>query len=296
MVLGTAKMFGCPVCGFRVSTEDPACPRCGNEFSKATKFECPFCGELVESGVKTCPACHVNYIEFKEKTEARGGDDSIDNILLEIIKLESQAVKKEEKKLSCPICSWMLDGSETACPKCGKSFVEDVTFQCPVCGSLVSSDAVRCSECGSTFEEEAAGADRAVAHQQASTALDEIMSVASSMPQERQVLETPPIVEQERPQTRSKSTAILGRKTEPPREERRKQPPPRKPEVAREPEPTPEPEPAPVVLPEPEPEVLIERPAASEPQKPPAAEEPKAPEANQPKKSRQRKLKTKPKP
>jgi DNA-directed RNA polymerase subunit RPC12/RpoP len=236
----------------------------------------------------------VNYIEFKEKTEARGGDDSIDNILLEIIKLESLAVKEEEKKLSCPICSWMLNGNETVCPKCGKSFVEDVTFQCPVCGSLVSADAVRCSECGSTFEEEAEG--RAAAHQQASSALDEIMSVASSAPEERRPPEPAPMVEPERqPQYRSKVTSIFGRRVDTPKEGPKKSAP--APEVVREPEPAPEPEPvpAPVVLPEPEPEARVEPPEPIEPERTPEPEEPKPSEASQPKKSRQRKLKAKPK-
>jgi RNA polymerase subunit RPABC4/transcription elongation factor Spt4 len=291
MALGTAKMFGCPVCGFRVSTGDNACPRCGQEFGNSTKFECPFCGELVQPGVKTCPSCHVNYIDFKERTEARGGDDSIDNLLMEIIKLESQAVKSEEKRLSCPICSWLLDGNETACPKCGKSFVEDVTFQCPVCGSLVNADAERCSECGSAFEEEAGG--RAAMHAQASTALDEIMSAAShetDVAMERQR----PEPEQERPsQMKNKVTSIFGKIADVVREEPKAKP---EPEVVRPPQPAPEPEPEPA--PEPIPETVPEKKPEPAPEpETTAEEEPKPAEAEQPKKapqkSRQRKLKTK---
>lgn len=293
----TAKMFGCPVCGFRVSPRDSACPRCGNEFNIATKFECPFCGELVEPGMKTCPSCHVNYSDFKEKTEARGGDDSIDEILMEIIKMESQAVKSEEKRLSCPICSWMLDGTESKCPKCGKSFVEDVTFQCPVCGSLVNANAVRCSECGSTFEEEEAG-EVAAAHAHTDSALDEIMSAASSVPSyESRPSETPkPAPEPERSQSaKSKVSAMFGRLTDAVREEPKKPAPKPEPVEIERPEPEPEPAPVPkeeqISEPEVAPPVVEEQ--KPEPEQAPREEEPKADESDQPKKSRQRKLKTK---
>lgn len=303
MASDTAKMFGCPVCGFRVSPGEDACPRCGNEFNTSTRFECPFCGELVEPGAKMCPSCHVNYADFKEKTEARGGDDSIDSLLLEIIKLESQSVKSEEKKLSCPICSWMLEGTESMCPKCGKSFVQDVTFQCPVCGSLVNAQAVRCSECGSVFEEESVR-ERAEAHAEASSALDEIMFAASSTPQGREHAETAPesrVEERRPPAMKSKVSSIFGKIAEVVREEPRRRE--IEPEIASQPEPEPEPAPARAPVPEPIPEPVPEPPVVEQPKPEPVAEPEQGPATDdeQPKaaspsrKSRQRKLKAKPK-
>jgi RNA polymerase subunit RPABC4/transcription elongation factor Spt4 len=174
------KMFGCPACGYRVSSGEEACPRCGNAFNKETKFECPFCGELVERGATSCQVCHVNYVEFKEKTEARGGDDSIDSLLLEIIKLESVSVKQNEKKFSCPKCAWMIDGSEEKCPKCGEIFSDDVSFQCPICGSLVSPDSAKCPECGISFsEDEVAGA---MSRQETDLSLEAIETAAAETP------------------------------------------------------------------------------------------------------------------
>ncbi len=171
------KMFGCPACGFRVSSGEDACPRCGNAFTKETRFECPFCGELAERGAKSCQACHVNYSEFKEKTEARGGDDSIDSLLLEIIKLESTSVKQDDKRFSCPKCAWMLDGSEERCPKCGTSFLADVSFQCPICGELVSSNSPKCPGCGASFSEE--DEDAVSKHEEMTSTLEEISTAAA---------------------------------------------------------------------------------------------------------------------
>jgi len=183
------KMFGCPACGYRVSSGEEVCPRCGNAFNKETKFECPFCGELVERGAKSCEACHVNYGEFKEKTEARGGDDSIDSLLLEIIKLESTSVKRDDKRFSCPKCAWMLDGGEEKCPKCGESFSGDTSFQCPICGALVNPDAIKCPECGTGFSEDEEA--RASQHEGAEYSLDEIATAAAQMPSPSEELDTP---------------------------------------------------------------------------------------------------------
>ena len=294
MASDAAKMFGCPVCGFRVSPQDEACPRCGNPFSGSTKFECPFCGELVERGAKECPSCHVNYSDFREKSEARGGDDDIDALLMEIIKLESTSVKSEDKRLSCPDCSWMLDGSETRCPKCGRSFEEDVTFQCPVCGSTVSDDADKCPECGAIFvgEEEEA---RASEHEQVSSALDEIMGVAerepapdstrekATEPAEPEPTEPAPVV--------TRVSSIFDKIVSVVKEDTRGPTP--QPQPAGQPEPVPqpeaprEPEPAPEPAPEAEVAEPVERP---EPEAAPAA----GPEAA-PKKTKRRKLKAKPK-
>lgn len=149
------KIFGCPTCGFRIGNRDSSCPRCGHSFSEGTKFECPFCGDLVDNGASSCPSCHVNYTEFKEKSVARGGDEAIDQLLLDIIKLEAESAGHETKKFSCPSCSLLLDGTELSCPRCGKDFAEDVSFQCPICGSTVAADVAQCPECGSSFEEPA---------------------------------------------------------------------------------------------------------------------------------------------
>ena len=153
MAADVHRMFGCPVCGYRIGGTEPVCPRCNNKFDRAMKLECPFCGELVDPRAKVCPVCHVDYHEFREKTKRKGSDSNIDDILNEIIKLESTEVKEAPKKFSCPNCSWLLDGSESKCPKCGKSLEEDeYAFQCPICGSPVPSDAIVCPECGIPFE------------------------------------------------------------------------------------------------------------------------------------------------
>jgi len=148
-------LFGCPGCGFRVTGREDACPRCGAKFGGATLFECPFCAEQVPRNAKSCPSCHVQYDEFYSKMQRRGTEESIDELLMEIIDLEANQVKKEDKRLSCPRCSWLLDGTEEKCPKCGVSFfADDVSYQCPVCGATVLADAMRCNDCGSTFAEE----------------------------------------------------------------------------------------------------------------------------------------------
>ena len=153
MATDSLRIFGCPTCGFRVHESEPSCPRCNNAFSKSTKLECPFCGEFVDPRSTSCPSCHVNYSEFRAKSKKRANDSSIDELLTEIIKLESSQIKHEEKRFSCPTCSWMLDGSETSCPKCGKDLSSDYAFQCPICGEPVASDAISCPECGAKFED-----------------------------------------------------------------------------------------------------------------------------------------------
>jgi len=147
------RILGCPICGFRVDPTDKVCPRCGSEFYEGTKFECPLCGGLVSSTDRACPSCHVDYTDFKEKTIARGSDDDIDALLTEIIDIESNQVKKEDKRFSCPECGWMLDGSESTCPRCNHDLVTDLSFQCPVCGGVVTSRTKICPECGARFEE-----------------------------------------------------------------------------------------------------------------------------------------------
>jgi len=147
------RILGCPICGYRVDPTDHVCPRCGSEFYEGTKFECPLCGGLVSTNDRSCPSCHVEYSDFRERTVARGSDDDIDALLTEIIDLESNQVKKDAKRFSCPDCGWMLDGSESTCPRCNHDLVTDLSFQCPVCGNIVSSSSKACQECGASFEE-----------------------------------------------------------------------------------------------------------------------------------------------
>ncbi|MGB2826535.1 MAG: hypothetical protein WBC49_07875 [Thermoplasmata archaeon] len=148
------KLFGCPTCGFRVSGKIDACPRCGAKFGKEAKFECPFCGESVERDTDVCPSCNIRYVDFVTKAEEKVTNESIDDLLTEIIEMEAKNVKEEAKKLSCPKCSWMIGESEENCPKCGNVFAENVTYMCPVCAGLVHFEATKCEECGSVFAEE----------------------------------------------------------------------------------------------------------------------------------------------
>ena len=307
MASGTAKMFGCPFCGFRISPSDEVCSRCGNSFVDSTKFECPFCGELVERGAKSCSVCHVDYIEFKERAEARGGDDSVDSLLTEIIRLESTSVKKEDKRLSCPECSWLLDGSEEKCPKCGHNFVEGVSYQCPVCGSEIRANADQCPDCGAMFAPEiVTEEERASEHEETSSALDEILTHADK--ESKATVESDEKLTMERMERPMKqtSTSMLDRIATAMKQE----PKPR--EVVQEPEPSSEPEPvrAPEAVPEPAPEP---RPEYEEPRskaegapdeqietgvsEPVHKGQDVSPQetTSQPKKARTRKLKSKPK-
>ena len=286
------KMFGCPACGYRVSSGEEVCPRCGNAFNTETRFECPFCGELVERGAKSCQACHVNYGEFKEKTEARGGDDSIDSLLIEIIKLESMAVKQDDKRFGCPKCAWMLDGSEEKCPKCGERFSGDTSFQCPICGALVSPDSIKCPECGIGFGEDDEA--RASQHEGAEFSLDEIATAAAEMPSSSEGLEAPKAEEDWQSRGKEDVSAVTDRISstfskiaEAVKGQSKPQPTPSPPqeekpveEIAVEPEPT---TPAPVADPSTEEEA---KEAQAEPESPPT----QAP----PKKTKTRKLKAKP--
>jgi len=154
MAASGTKIFGCPACGYRVGHDDKSCPRCSNKFTASTRFECPFCAELIDTSGGSCPSCHVVFDDLRERTKDKASDDSIDSLLTEIIRLEALEVKQEDKKLSCPTCSWLLSGTEEACPKCGKSLVEDFNFQCPVCGEMVDKNAAKCQECGAAFAED----------------------------------------------------------------------------------------------------------------------------------------------
>lgn len=250
-------LFGCPYCGFRVSPTDDACPRCGNGFGASTKFECPFCGDMVAPGIPECPSCHVNFKDFIERSQRKVNYDSVDSLLMDIIKLESSSVKKEEKKFSCPKCSWMLDGSEDKCPKCGTDLTADAALQCPICGTFVSNDTATCPECGASFAEDLGikGVEQRVDdHEAVSSALTDILASAGHIG---------PLPEIESP---------------------KEEPEPEAPEPV---VPEPVPEPVKIVEEVPEPEI------AAEPDLPPA-QEPKMPSTPPgPKKTKQRKLKAK---
>ena len=307
MASGTAKMFGCPFCGFRISPSDEVCSRCGNQFVDSTKFECPFCGELVERGAKSCPVCHVNYTEFRERAEARGGDDSIDSLLTEIIRLESASVKKEDKKLSCPDCSWLLDGSEEKCPKCGHSFAEDVSYQCPVCGSEIRADASQCPGCGAKFAPESATEEeRASEHEETSSALDEILTHADKESDAAAESDEKLLMEQMERSTKQRPASMFDRIATAMRQEPKPREAVEEPETSSEPEPAHAPEAVPEPEPEPKPEneePLSKAEAAPEEQMdtgiPDTArkEQDISPRetTSQPKKARTRKLKSKPK-
>jgi rubrerythrin len=148
------KLFGCPVCGFRVEGREEACPRCGTAYNKTTMFECPFCSELVSHLASSCPSCHIKYDDFHSATNAKASEESIDRLLMEIIEMESNQVKAEPKKFSCHNCSWMLDGTEEKCPKCGASLVDEAAFICPVCGAAVTESQTKCPDCGANFVDE----------------------------------------------------------------------------------------------------------------------------------------------
>ena len=186
------RMFGCPVCGFRINEAEPACPRCNNKFDSGTKFECPFCGELVDPTVKECPVCHVDYGEFKAKTKRKGSDAQIDDLLNEIIKLESMQMKQEPKKFSCPDCSWLLEGSEGKCPKCGRDLTDEFSLQCPICGASVSPNAISCPDCGAKFDDEATPTSSATQPQ-----INELEDFAATVKASHPTIE--PVKEQETP-------------------------------------------------------------------------------------------------
>src|SRR5512137_1901327 len=203
MASDSRDLFGCPFCGFRVNATEIACPRCGNKFGDGTMFECPFCGDMVPPGTAECTSCHVNFSEFVATSKPKINEQSIDALLTDIIRLESYTIKHEEKKkVSCPKCSWMLDGTEDKCPKCGEDFSQDSAFQCPICGSFVNADAAKCPECGSAFEAEGETEEQEAAkHEGMSSALSDLLTSASKYtpPPEIKLPEPEPI-EQPRPE------------------------------------------------------------------------------------------------
>ena len=261
----SVRIFGCPTCGFRVDTNEQSCPRCGNEFRDDTRFECPFCGDLVHSGLDKCPSCHVSYSEFKARAAPKAADDSIDSLLMEIIKLEATSVKDEEKRFSCPKCDLLLEGTETHCPRCGKSLDVEIALQCPVCGALVGARDHRCGECGTVFDADAESASRT---EDAESKLEEIMSFTGpsepEQPEMRTLPSPAPVQARERNSVIDFASSMLGKpkdvvRTEP--EKSRPPPPPPEPPAVEQPEPEPTAEPpqtAPPIEPEKTPQELFE--------------------------------------
>jgi predicted amidophosphoribosyltransferase len=192
------KLFGCPYCGFRIGPGDERCSRCGNKFGPDSRFECPFCGDLIAQNTQECPSCHVDFAEFQTRVRRTAKTDGVDTLLMEIIRLEATEVEREGKKLSCPNCDVLLDGSESTCPRCGADLTEGAAFQCPVCGEFVAPEAIACSVCGSSFEGGRPEEDQAYVeaeHEAASNALDDILSaVGHTGP-----LPEPPLEEPELP-------------------------------------------------------------------------------------------------
>lgn len=201
MALEGRRLLGCPHCGFRIGPTDRVCSRCGDKFSGTTRFECPFCGELVPRDSRSCPSCHVDYHEFHAKSMAKTSDESIDSLLMEIIKLEAMQIRAEDKRFSCPRCSWMLDGSELSCPKCGAALSDEVSFQCPVCGTMVSSEATSCPECGASFvteEVEAAPAKKTVETVPTASDIGEMLAATGLEPE--RVADQPEVMPEPAPQ------------------------------------------------------------------------------------------------
>lgn len=271
------KLFGCPICGFRVSGTEEACPRCGTKYGPETRFECPFCGDHVPKGAKACPSCHVVFKEFHREAKKNVSEESIDQLLIEIIELEAHQVKQEEKRYSCPRCSWMLTGGEDRCPKCGAGFVDEVSYQCPICAATVAEDAVKCTECGTSFAEEEAPTEAAPAEEERPAAEEEL---GAPKPIVQETVDEPPSFEPVPEQ------AVEEKQPEPLPEPE----PAPEPEPVREPELVPEPVAEAPATPEPVPEPVQEEPATAEPQ-------PEAAAATQPaqRKLKTRKLKAKPK-
>lgn len=232
------RLLGCPACGFRVSGDEDTCSRCGARFGDQAKFECPFCGEPVSPDENRCPSCMVRFKDFS-KTEKRASEKSIDGLLMEIIEKEAAEVKEQDKKLSCPMCSWLVDGSEQTCPKCGVIFSETVAYQCPVCAALISAETAKCGECGSVFLE-------ADVEEPAGPVPSAPFGAPQAQPEPREVSPAPEIVHAEE------------RGSDEQREAPRAEP-------KAEPQPEPEHPPKPEPVAQPEPKAPIEEPPKAEP-------------------------------
>ena len=132
----------------RVTGLENSCPRCGKRFGTDVKFECPFCGELILIGAQKCPVCRVDLSGLSDKAKPQTVEKSIDQLLNNLIEIESAQVKKEDKRFCCPNCAWLLDGTETKCPKCGQILTGKLGLQCPICGTSVEKGLRECPKCG----------------------------------------------------------------------------------------------------------------------------------------------------
>jgi len=136
----------------RVSGLENSCPRCGKKFDQDVKFECPFCGELILVGAKKCPVCLVDLSGISEQAKPASAKETMDALLDDLIEIESEQVKKEDKRFCCPNCAWLLDGTETRCPKCGQVLTGKLGLQCPICGTPVEKGLKQCPKCSIALE------------------------------------------------------------------------------------------------------------------------------------------------
>jgi uncharacterized OB-fold protein len=52
-----------------------------------------------------------------------------------------------EQELKCPACGQQVTGFERTCPKCGRVFGSDFTFECPFCGDITLKGSAECTSC-----------------------------------------------------------------------------------------------------------------------------------------------------
>jgi len=76
----------------------------------------------------------------------------MDQLLNDLIDIESDEVRKEDKRFCCPKCAWLLDGTELTCPKCGQKLTGRYGLQCPICGTLVEKGMRQCPKCAISLE------------------------------------------------------------------------------------------------------------------------------------------------
>jgi len=136
----------------RVTGLENACPRCGKKFDRYVKFECPFCGELILVGSQKCPVCKVDLPGISDQVKSKPVEKTMDELLDDLIEIESAQVKKEGRRFCCPKCSWLLYGTETKCPKCSQILTGKFGLQCPICGTAVEKGMRECTKCGIALE------------------------------------------------------------------------------------------------------------------------------------------------
>lgn len=135
-----------------VTGQEDACPRCGKKFDRYVKFECPFCGELVLIGTKRCPFCKLDLSGLSDSIKPPTVEKTMDELLNDLIEIESTHVEKADKKFCCPKCTCLLDGTETKCPRCGQALTGNMGLRCPICGTSTEKGMKVCPRCGITLE------------------------------------------------------------------------------------------------------------------------------------------------